>query len=447
MSLEQDLRVKPLTARVSLAAPQDLRAYEASGGYVGLRTAIKDLSPADLQSRVKDANLRGRGGAGFPTGVKWGLVPMGPDAGAKYLVCNADEMEPGTFKDRLLMEGAPHQMVEAMIVAAYAIQATTGYIFLRGEYVVAAERLNKALAEARAAGLLGKNILGSGWDYDCFVHTGAGRYICGEETALINSLEGRRANPRAKPPFPQIAGAWGRPTVVNNVESLCNIAPIVVYGADWFKGLSQGKSKDGGTKLYGVSGRAKRTGIFELPIGTSAREILEDHGGGMKDGYQLKCWLPGGASTDFLMPEHLDLAMDFDTIAKAGSRMGTGLLTVVDHKQNMVSVVRNLEEFFSRESCGWCTPCRDGLPWSVKMLMALEQGRGHADDLAELERLTKLLGPGRTFCAHAPGAMEPLQSALKFFRAEFEAGVSPTAPRADAVHDLAQTGVLNARVA
>lgn len=447
MSLEQDLLVKPLTARVNLAAPQDLRAYEASGGYVGLRTAIKDLSPADVQSRVKDSNLRGRGGAGFPTGVKWSLVPMGADAGTKYLVCNADEMEPGTFKDRLLMEGAPHQMVEAMIVSAYAIKATTGYIFLRGEYVVAAERLNKALAEARAAGLLGKNILGSGWDYDCFVHTGAGRYICGEETALINSLEGRRANPRAKPPFPQIVGAWGRPTVVNNVESLCNIAPIIVHGADWFKGLSQGKSKDGGTKLYGVSGRAKRTGVYELPIGTSAREILEDHGGGMKDGYQLKCWLPGGASTDFLMPEHLDLAMDFDTIAKAGSRMGTGLLTVVDDKQNMVSVVRNLEEFFSRESCGWCTPCRDGLPWSVKMLMALEQGRGHADDLAELERLTRLLGPGRTFCAHAPGAMEPLQSALKFFRAEFEAGVSPTAAKADDVKDLAQTGVLDAKVA
>ncbi|NGY05041.1 NADH-quinone oxidoreductase subunit NuoF [Solimonas terrae] len=447
MSLEQDLLVKPLTARVNLAAPQDLRTYEASGGYLALRKALKELSPADVQSRVKDSNLRGRGGAGFPTGVKWGLVPMGPDAGAKYLVCNADEMEPGTFKDRLLMEGAPHQMVEAMIVAGYAIGACTGYIFLRGEYVVAAERLNKALAEARAAGLLGQNILGSGWNYDCFVHTGAGRYICGEETALINSLEGRRANPRAKPPFPQIAGAWGRPTVVNNVESLFNIPPIVINGADWFKGLSQGKSKDGGTKLYGVSGRARRTGVYELPIGTSAREILEDHGGGMKDGYRLKAWLPGGASTDFLLPEHLDLAMDFDTIAKAGSRMGTGLLTVVDDKQNMVSVVRNLEEFFARESCGWCTPCRDGLPWSVKMLMALEQGRGHADDLAELERLTRLLGPGRTFCAHAPGAMEPLQSALKFFRAEFEAGVSPTAAKADDVHDLAQTGVLDAKVA
>ncbi len=447
MNLEQELLVRPLTARVNVAAPQDLRAYEASGGYGSLRMAIRELQPTEVQTRVKDANLRGRGGAGFPTGVKWGLVPMGADAGAKYLVCNADEMEPGTFKDRLLMEGAPQQLVEAMILAAYAIQASTGYIFLRGEYVLAAERLNRALAEARAAGLLGKNILGSGWNYDCFVHTGAGRYICGEETALINSLEGRRANPRAKPPFPQIAGAWGRPTVVNNVESLCNVPPIVMHGAEWFRKLSQGKSNDGGTKLYGVSGRARRTGVFELPIGTSAREILEEHGGGMKDGYRLKCWLPGGASTDFLMPEHLDLAMDFDTIAKAGSRMGTGLLTVVDHTQNMVSVVRNLEQFFARESCGWCTPCRDGLPWSVRILVALEQGRGRAEDLDELQRLTRLLGPGKTFCAHAPGAMEPLQSALKFFRAEFEAGVSREAAQADAVSQLAPSGVHDAKVA
>ena len=371
MTLEQQLLTKPLTARVNTAQPMDLAAFEASGGYRALRLAIKELSPQDVQARVKDANLRGRGGAGFPAGVKWSLIPMGPDAGIKYLVCNADEMEPGTFKDRLLMEGAPHQLIEGMLVAAYATQATTGYIFLRGEYVLAAARLNQALAEARAAGLLGRNILGSGWDFDCFVHTGAGRYICGEETALINSLEGRRANPRAKPPFPQIAGAWGRPTVINNVETLNNVAPIVLNGADWFRGLSQGKSPDSGTKLYGVSGRVKRPGVFELPIGTTAREILEEHAGGMKDGYQLKCWLPGGASTDFLLPEHLDLAMDYDTIGKAGSRMGTGLLAVVDQTHNMVSVVRNLEEFFARESCGWCTPCRDGLPWTVKILQAL----------------------------------------------------------------------------
>lgn len=423
MTLAQQLLTKPLTARVNTAQPMDLAAFEASGGYRALRLALKELSPQDVQARVKDANLRGRGGAGFPAGVKWGLIPMGPDAGVKYLVCNADEMEPGTFKDRLLMEGAPHQLVEGILVAAYATQVTTGYIFLRGEYVLAAARLNQALAEARAAGLLGRNILGSGWDFDCFVHTGAGRYICGEETALINSLEGRRANPRAKPPFPQIAGAWGRPTVINNVETLNNVAPIVLNGAEWFRGLSQGKSPDGGTKLYGVSGRAKRPGVFELPIGTTAREILEQHAGGMKDGYQLKCWLPGGASTDFLLPEHLDLAMDYNTIGKAGSRMGTGLLAVVDQTHNMVSVVRNLEEFFARESCGWCTPCRDGLPWTVKILRALEAGQGNSGDIEQLVSMTKALGPGRTFCAHAPGAMEPLQSALKFFRAEFEAGI------------------------
>jgi len=422
----------PLTYRVNLAAPLDLKGYEANEGYAALRKAVKE-APGEVTKAVKDANLRGRGGAGFPTGVKWGLVPMGADAPKnKYIVCNADEMEPGTFKDRLLMEGVPHQLIESMIVSGYAIHASRGYIFLRGEYVLAAERLNKAVAEAKAAGYLGKNILGSGWDFELFVHTGAGRYICGEETALINSLEGRRANPRAKPPFPQIAGLWGKPTVVNNVETLSNIPHILNRGAAWFQGLSQGKSKDAGTKLYGVSGRAKNTGGWELPFGTSARELLEVHAGGMKDGLKLKCWLPGGASTDFLMPEHLDLAMDFDTIARAGSRMGTGLITVVDDKQNIVSVVRNLEEFFARESCGWCTPCRDGLPWTEKVLAALERKQGRPGDLETLEQLTRFLGPGKTFCAHAPGAMEPLQSALKYFRAEFEACIAKADAKAAA---------------
>jgi len=433
MSLESELLVRPLTALVDLAAPMDRPAYEAAGGYRALRTVLSGLSPQDVQAKVKDSNLRGRGGAGFPTGVKWSLVPMGPEAPKqKYIICNADEMEPGTFKDRLLMEGAPHQLIEAMIIGGYAIAASAGYIFLRGEYVLAAERLNQALAEARAAGYVGKNVLGSGWDFELYVHTGAGRYICGEETALINSLEGRRANPRAKPPFPAVSGAWGKPTVVNNVESLCNVPHIVNNGADWFKGLSQGKSKDGGTKLYGVSGRAKNPGVFELPMGTTARELLEVHAGGMKDGYTLKAWLPGGASTDFLMPEHLDLAMDFDTISKAGSRMGTGLIMVVDQSHNMVSVVRNLEEFFARESCGWCTPCRDGLPWSVKILRALEAGQGKPGDIERLQQLTRDLWIGKTFCAHAPGAMEPLMSALKYFRHEFEQGLAKPAASAAA---------------
>ena len=416
---------KPLTYRLGNEPLLDLKAYEALDGYAALRKALTTMAPADVTQVVKDSNLRGRGGAGFPTGVKWSLVPMGPDAPKqKYLVCNADEMEPGTFKDRLLMEQLPHQLIESMIVAGYALQATHGYIFLRGEYIVANQRLNDALKQARAAGYLGENILGSGWTFDLNVHSGAGRYICGEETALINSLEGRRANPRSKPPFPQVAGLWGKPTVVNNVETLSNIPHVVLRGAEWFKGLSQGKSPDSGTKLYGVSGRAKRTGVWELPIGTTGREILYEHAGGMADGYELMCWLPGGASTDFLMPEHLDLAMDYDTIMKNGSRMGTGLIMVVDNKQNIVSVVRNLEQFFARESCGWCTPCRDGLPWTVKLLQAIESGKGQTGDIEVLEQMTRQLGPGKTFCAHAPGAMEPLQSALKFFRAEFEKGIA-----------------------
>lgn len=424
----------PLTWRLDKLNGEllNLKTYESLEGFSALRKAIKDMSPQDVQQTVKDANLRGRGGAGFPAGIKWSLVPMGDAAPKhKYLVCNADEMEPGTFKDRLLMEQLPHQLVEAMIVAGYALQVSKAYIFLRGEYVVAAERLNNAIAEAKAAGYLGDNILGSGWGMELFVHTGAGRYICGEETALINSLEGRRANPRAKPPFPQISGLWGKPTVVNNVETLVNIPAIILRGGEWFKSLSQGKSPDAGTKLYGISGRVKRTGVWELPIGTTAREILEVYGGGMQDGYELMCWLPGGASTDFLLPEHLDLAMDYDTIGKAGSRMGTGLIMAVDNKQNIISVVRNLEQFFARESCGWCTPCRDGLPWTVKVLQSIERGEGRPGDMEMLEQTTRFLGPGKTFCAHAPGAMEPLQSAMKFFRGEFERGIVDVVKKAE----------------
>jgi len=414
----------PLTWRYTRAgkAVLDIQEYEALEGYSALKKALA-MAQTDVQAEVKASNLRGRGGAGFPTGVKWSLIPMGPDVGQKYLVCNADEMEPGTFKDRMLMEELPHQLVEAMALAAYAIGASKGFIFLRGEYILAAERLNAAIDQAKAAGYLGENIQGSGFNFELFVHTGAGRYICGEETALINSLEGRRANPRTKPPFPQLAGAWGKPTIVNNVETLMNIPPILLRGAEWFKGLSQGKSPDAGTKMYGISGRAKITGLWELPIGTSCRELLYTHGGGMADGLELACWLPGGASTDFLMPEHLDLPMDYDTIMKAGSRMGTALIMVVDNKQNIVSVVRNLEQFFARESCGWCTPCRDGLPWTVKILQAIEKGEGEPDDIDTLQQLTRFLGPGKTFCAHAPGAMEPLQSALKYFPDAFKQGI------------------------
>jgi NADH-quinone oxidoreductase subunit F len=327
-------------------------------------------------------------------------------------------MEPGTFKDRLLLEGDPHQVIEGAIISAYAIQAEVGYIFLRWAYKDAERKLRKALAEAYDAGYLGKNILGTGFDFDLHLHVSAGRYMCGEETGLLNSLEGKRATPRAKPPFPQISGLWGQPTIVNNVETLSNVPHILRKGADWFKSLSH--TSDAGTKLYGASGRVKRPGLWELPMGTPLRELLFEHAGGMQDGLQFRGALPGGASTDFLVEDHLDVKMDFEHVQNAGSRLGTGTLIVLDDQTCPVGIVQNLEKFFAQESCGWCTPCREGLPWVARTLQAIENGEGQPEDLDILASHTKLLGPGNTFCALAPGAMEPLQSALQFFREDFE---------------------------
>jgi NADH-quinone oxidoreductase subunit F len=411
---------KPLTRNIRLdQEPFDVHAYERVGGYQAVHKALKELTPIEVQQMIKDANLRGRGGAGFPTALKWSFVPMGEDAPKrKYLVVNADEMEPGTFKDRLLLGGDPHQMVESVIVSSYAIGADVAYIFLRGEYATAAKRLKRAIGEAQYKGYLGRNILGSGYSLTLYLHTSAGRYICGEETALLSALEGKRALPRTKPPYPQASGLWGKPTVVNNVETLYCVPHIINRGAQWFKNLSRGK--DGGTKIYGVSGRVQRPGAWELPMGTPVREILEEHAGGMRKGYQFRGLLPGGASTDFLIEEHLDAPMDFDSIAKIGSRMGTGTMIILDNRTCPVGMCQNLEKFFAQESCGWCTPCRDGLPWTERLLQALEDGRGAPGDLGTLELHTKFLGMGKTFCAHAPGAMEPLQSALKYFREDFE---------------------------
>ncbi|GAB3047562.1 NADH-quinone oxidoreductase subunit NuoF [Acinetobacter apis] len=417
----------PLTWRLS---QQDhvhsLADYERLEGYAGFKKALT-MKPAEVLDVIKAATVKGRGGAGFPAGIKWSLMAPNDFSGPRYLICNADEMEPGTFKDRLLMERLPHQLIEGMLIAAYTLEATHGYIFIRGEYIEAAKYLNDAIAQLHECGYLGDNILQSGWGFELHVHTGAGRYICGEETALINSLEGRRANPRTKPPFPQVAGAWGRPTIVNNVETYNNLPAILIRGAEWYIGLSKDKSKDPGTKIYGASGKVKFPGLWELPFGTTAREVIEDHAGGMQDGLTLKAWLPGGASTDFLTPDHLDLPMDSDSIMKAGSRLGTCLLMVFDEQQCMVAATRNLEEFFARESCGFCTPCRDGLPWSVKALRAIENGQGKMEDIQHLQELTKKLWIGKTFCAHAPGAMEPLQSALKYWRHEFEAKIQQPA--------------------
>lgn len=413
----------PLTWRLrDDGAPIHLADYCAKNGYQAAKLTLAQHTPDDVINTMKRANVRGRGGGGFSAGTKWSLTQVGDKLPRGYLICNADEMEPGTFKDRLLLEQLPHLLIEGMIIAGFANRSRYGYIFLRGEYVTAAHTLTLAVEDARRAGLLGDDVAGSGFDFDIAVHTGAGRYICGEETALINSLEGKRANPRAKPPFPGQSGAWGKPTVVNNVETLCNVPGVMLHGADWYKNLSGGRSSDGGTKLYGVSGLVEQPGLWELPIGTSGREILE-RAGGMLPGHSLKAWLPGGGSTGFLLPEHLDLPMDFDTIGQYGSRLGTGLIAVLSERQSIVSLVRNLEEFFARESCGWCTPCRDGLPWTAKILRALERGEGQPEDIEVLEQHTLGLNPARTFCAHAPGAMMPLESALHHFRAEFEAGI------------------------
>lgn len=336
----------------------------------------------------------------------------------KYLVVNADEMEPATFKDRLLMEGNPHQLIEGTIISAYAVQADIGYIFLRHAYSLPAKRLAEAIAEVYADGFLGRNILGMDYSLELYLHRSAGRYICGEETALLNSLEGRRAMPRAKPPFPPVVGLWGKPTAFNNVETISNIPHIINHGASWFKSLS--RSDDSGTKIYGVSGRVKNPGAWELPMGTSICEIVEEHAGGMRNGYGLRALMPGGASTEFLVQAQLDVKMDFDSVKKAGSRLGTGNMVVLDDRTCPVGLVLNLMQFFAHESCGWCTPCREGLPWIVRMLESIENGRGRPEDLQHLRFHTRKITMGHTFCALAPGAMEPLQSALKYFEEDFQ---------------------------
>lgn len=410
---------QPLTQNIKPdSGPLNLADYQKAGGYQAVRKALK-MTPQDVTDLVKESNLRGRGGAGFGTGMKWGFVPMGDDAPRpKYFIVNADEMEPGTFKDRLLLEGDPHQVVEGAIVSAYAIQADVVYIFLRWAYRRIARLLEKAMAEAYEAGYLGQDILGSGYNLEMRLHVSAGRYMCGEETGLLNALEGKRATPRAKPPFPQASGLFGKPTIVNNVETVCNVPHIINHGAQWFKDL--GLTEDSGTKIYGVSGKVNRPGAWELPMGTPLRELIEEHAGGMQNGLKFKGALPGGGSTDFLVEEHLDLPMDYGAVQNAGSRLGTGTVIVLDDQTCPVGMVRNLEHFFAQESCGWCTPCREGLPWAEKILAAIEAGQGHMQDLDRLAWQANFLGPGNTFCALAPGAAEPLQSALKYFRDDFE---------------------------
>jgi len=412
---------KPLTHLVNLEQPLNFADYCGAGGYVGAAKALTTHSPQEVLTIVSDAKLKGRGGAGFPTAMKWSCVPSlqkNSVPGDSYLICNGDEMEPGTFKDRHLLEGVPHQLIEAMIIASYTIGANKAFIFLRGEYHLAAKRLQQAIDEAYQNNWLGSNIQGTKFHMDLHLHTSAGRYICGEETALINALEGKRATPRAKPPFPQVSGLFGKPTVVNNVETLCNLPHILKHGSDWFKALSP--DSDAGTKLYAACGQVKNPGVWELPMGVTIRELLYQYAGGMPDGVNLKGLLPGGASTDFLTAEHLDTPMDFDSIAKAGSRLGTGGLIVLGDHHCPVAMVLNLLQFFAQESCGWCTPCRDGTPWAVTLLTRIEQGQGTTDDIQQLQQLCDFMWLGKTHCALAPGAVEPLKSAMRYFKADFE---------------------------
>jgi len=412
---------RPLTQRTTAAGGfVDLAAYLAAEGYAAARQALTQQTPASIRELVTDSNLRGRGGAGFPTGVKWGFVPQDDaDSGHTYLVCNCDEMEPGTFKDRFLIENDPHMLVEGILIAAYAIQADRAYVFIRGEYHEPFRRLAAAIKEAEANGYLGEHIFGTDYSLELRIHLSGGRYICGEETALLNALEGKRAHPRTKPPFPPASGAWGRPTIVNNVETLCNVPAIVRFGSEWFVDL--GRGEDSGTKLYGVSGRVKSPGLWELPIGTTIREIIDVHAGGMREGFALRGILPGGASTDFLVAEHLDLPMDYGSIQAAGSRMGTGTMMIMDDSVCPVGISINLQHFFAQESCGFCTPCREGLPWLERLLTDIDEGRGQPGDIEQIEKNAAFIGaPGNTFCLHATGAIEPLASALKYFREDFE---------------------------
>ncbi len=388
--------------------------YRAEGGFAALRKGLTELSPDQVQQLVIDAGLRGRGGAGFPTGKKWSFVPRDLP-GPRWLICNCDEMEPGTYKDRVLLEANPYLLVEGMVLAAYALGVRHAFIFIRRGYETAAANLGQALAEARQTGLLGGNILGSGFSCDIDLHVSAGRYICGEETALMNALEGRRANPRSKPPFPAVKGLWGGPTVVNNVETLANVPAIVLNGPAWFKGLAA-IPEASGTKLFCVSGHVREPACLELPLGTPLGEIIDTHCGGMRPGSRFKACLPGGASTPFLTGEHLKVAMEFDRVAKAGSRLGTGGIVVFDETTCMVAVTLNLVRFYARESCGWCTPCREGLPFVRETLTRIEAGEGSVDDIELLREHVKLLN--YAFCALAPGAMGPVEGLLRLFEEE-----------------------------
>ncbi|HYO84883.1 MAG TPA: NADH-quinone oxidoreductase subunit NuoF [Dermatophilaceae bacterium] len=394
-----------------------LATYRRQQGYEGLRKALA-MTPDAVLEEVKDSGLRGRGGAGFPTGLKWSFMSA-PDGGARYLVVNADESEPGTCKDTPLMMASPHVLIEGTAISSYAMGCHHAFIYLRGEVVHVYRRLLESVREAHEAGFLGSNVLGSGYDLEVTVHAGAGAYICGEETALLDSLEGRRGQPRLKPPFPGAAGLYSRPTSVNNVESIASVAPILLHGAEWFKEM--GTAKSTGFGFFSLSGHVERPGQYEAPLGITLRELL-DMAGGVRAGHELKFWTPGGSSTPILTAEHLDVPLDFESVGAAGSMLGTRALQIFDETTSVVRAVSRWIDFYAHESCGKCTPCREGSFWLKQILIRIEEGKGRPGDI---EKLLDICDNtlGRSFCALADGATSPVLSGIGYFREEFEQGM------------------------
>jgi NADH-quinone oxidoreductase subunit F len=394
--------------------PATLEEYRGSGGYEALVAAVRDMEPKDLVGLIKEAGLSGRGGAGFPAGVKWSGVPVqGP--GPRYVIANADEMEPGAFKDRVLVESDPHQVIEGMVLTGYAISAKKGFFFIRPSYEGIAEMMERELDAARRAGLLGADILGSGFSFDIVVHRSAGRYICGESSAQVNALQGFRPNPSKGGPHLTEKGLWGRPTLLHNVETLACVPHILRRGAGWFKSLAASEQAEG-TKLYTVSGKVARPGCFELPNGTSLHDVIFGAAGGMLPGSEFKACQPGGGSTSLLDESFLSASMDFKSMKKLGYRMGTGTIVVFDRKTCLVGAALNLTEFFARESCGWCTPCREGLPYIRELLSRIENGRGKPAYVDMIRETADLLR--HSYCGFAPGAAAPVQGLLDRFEHE-----------------------------
>ncbi len=390
--------------------------YIKNGGYQAIEKVIRQHRPDEVIDIVKKSGIRGRGGAGFPAGVKWGFIPKDTSK-PKYLCCNADESEPGTCKDRVLMERDPHMVVEGIIICAYAIQAHHAFVYVRGEFVYPARRMEEAISEAYEKGYLGKNILGSGYDLEVIVHTGGGAYICGEETALLSSLEGDRGLSRIRPPFPAIEGLYKCPTVVNNVETLAGIPHIINRGPDWYR--SFGTEKSPGTKIFSLSGNVERPGNYEVPLGTSLSYIINELGGGVQDGRKLKAIIPGGSSTPLLMPDQIDTPLDFESVAEAGSMLGSGAIIVIDERACMVWVAMKLINFYAHESCGKCTPCREGTAWLKRIINRIENGDGREGDIELILDICDNI-MGRTICPLGDAAVMPIESIIEHFREEFE---------------------------